>query len=690
MTQPPIAHIDFESFSELDIRKVGTSRMAEHPSTEILCMAWAIGDEEPKCWIPRDAFETLAGLKMLNGQWHHHEPAELFHHFLGDGLVYAWNVEMEIPHWRKIMVKRHGWPAIPDTRWRDTAAVSLTYGLPPKLEHAGHALGLDAQVLKDTRGKTLLNKLAKPRRKKGVPRWTVADAPQDYADLYRYCIQDVVAERAIHHALPTQDLTRKELAIWRLTTRMNLRGVTIDIRDAVRMLEVLEDHRRRLRLELAELTFGMVETENQIEKLVTWAASQGVGLPNLQAETVENLLKSERALPDRVRRVLEIRLSLAKASTKKYDAMENRVCDDGSVKNNVLHHGASTGRDAGRGVQFLNLPRANVANIKGMTDSEADHALDLAHQLLWLDNPVESIGILRGDVHDYAKRSLRSYLVAREGHDLIAADLASIENRITVWLADCKYGINLFEKGLDEYKLFASTRLFPGIDYDEIDSDQRQIAKPAVLGCCFGLAWKGLQRQAEGYGVILTEDKARAAVKGYRTLYHEVVSTWYDLENAAKYAIETGEPSRLRRIRFRMFEDFLMMRLPSGREIAYYQPKVEDCMTPWGKMRPTITHSGFLGNTKVWGRVRLIPGRLFENAVQATARCVMMAGAIRVAKAAAGYEMIIRVYDELVAEVLEGQGDLGEFVELMVKPEPWLTGIPIGADGWRGKRYRKQ
>ena len=38
-------HIDFETRSELDIKKVGAYKYAKHPSTEILCMAYAIDDE---------------------------------------------------------------------------------------------------------------------------------------------------------------------------------------------------------------------------------------------------------------------------------------------------------------------------------------------------------------------------------------------------------------------------------------------------------------------------------------------------------------------------------------------------------------------------------------------------------------------------------------------------------------------
>ncbi len=43
-------HLDFETYSEADLKAVGAYRYAFDPSTEILCAAMALGDEEPYCW----------------------------------------------------------------------------------------------------------------------------------------------------------------------------------------------------------------------------------------------------------------------------------------------------------------------------------------------------------------------------------------------------------------------------------------------------------------------------------------------------------------------------------------------------------------------------------------------------------------------------------------------------------------
>ena len=46
-------HIDFETYSEIDLTEVGAYRYAEHTSTEPLCLAYARDDDnEPRAWVP--------------------------------------------------------------------------------------------------------------------------------------------------------------------------------------------------------------------------------------------------------------------------------------------------------------------------------------------------------------------------------------------------------------------------------------------------------------------------------------------------------------------------------------------------------------------------------------------------------------------------------------------------------------
>ncbi len=415
----PIAHLDLETFSEVDLRLVGSDHYAEHPSTEILCAGWAIEDEPVSVWTPGAA-----------------PPERLFRHVEEGGLVHAWNVGFEIPLMEKVAHERMGWPRIPFVRWRDTAITALTLGLPPALDNAGAALGLEIQKAKW--GRHLVLKLCKPRRpSKRVQdtRWTPKNNPTDFHDLYLYCAKDVEAERAIHHALPMRTLTPRELYLWRLTTRMNRRGWRIDLESVEKMIALLDEHEIECLKELEVVTGGRVRTPRQIQKAKVWLAENGVTLPDLTKDTVTEALspagyESREPLSPEARRFLELRQELGKSSVAKYQAMRSRVCADGTVKELVLHHGASTGRDAGRGIQIQNFPRVNVAKTEeGVTEAFAD----LDHASL------EEIAEKYDSVRTFASKMLRHVLIAREGFDLVAADFSSIETRMSAWLCDCKH-----------------------------------------------------------------------------------------------------------------------------------------------------------------------------------------------------------------------------------------------------------
>jgi DNA polymerase len=89
-----------------------------------------------------------------------------------------------------------------------------------------------------------------------------------------------------------------------------------------------------------------------------------------------------------------------------------------------------------------------------------------------------------------------------------------------------------------------------------------------------------------------------------------------------------------------------------------------------------------------WVRINTYSGRLFENVVQAVARDIMAHAVVNLERA--GYPIVLRVHDELVAEVSAGWGSIEEFESIMATLPAWAEGWPIrAAGGWRGHRYRK-
>ena len=187
----------------------------------------------------------------------------------------------------------------------------------------------------------------------------------------------------------------------------------------------------------------------------------------------------------------------------------------------------------------------------------------------------------------------------------------------------------------------------------------------------------------------MTDDEIKEQiVKPWREAHPMTVKFWYELEDACMAAV--ANPSRVtsaRSIQFRVSGKFLMMRLPTGRLIYYYDPQILPCETSWGEIKDCVTYMTVHSITKKWVRTNTYSGKLAENATQAVARDLMALAMLRVEEA--GYPVILSVHDELISEVPEGFGAVAEFEQIMCELPPWAMDLPLKAAGWRGRRYRK-
>jgi DNA polymerase len=177
-------YIDFESRSTVDIWEVGGWVYSIHPSTQVLCAAYAHEANQPEVLV--DSFGALASLAD--------DPNVTF---------VAHNSFFEYCIWENQMVKKHGLPRIPISRWMCTAAKAAAFGLPRSLDKCAKALDLD--IKKDMGGRAIMLKLCKPRAaRKGEDPSKVYwhESPDDYQKLYDYCVTDVEVERLVDKALP--------------------------------------------------------------------------------------------------------------------------------------------------------------------------------------------------------------------------------------------------------------------------------------------------------------------------------------------------------------------------------------------------------------------------------------------------------------------------------------------------------
>jgi len=345
---------------------------------------------------------------------------------------------------------------------------------------------------------------------------------------------------------------------------------------------------------------------------------------------------------------------------------------EGRIRNTLVYHGASTGRWASRG-------GLNLQNIARPTLEDDDIKLAIPRVF----------GEGKASMAELSSL-VRSAIKASNGKTFVDVDFSSIENRVGVWLAGQNDKVELFRKGLDEYKVFASESLYH-VPYDEVTKDQRQVSKSAVLGAMFGQGAKGLVSYAEGMGVKISEAQAKEAVENYRRSYSKVKNLWYACEQAAIGAVDNpGEVIKVgKHLVLHCAKNTLWMQLPSGRSICWQRPQLELRPTPWGEERYGVTVNSQNTYTRQWGRNILIGSSIFQSAVQGTARDFLAFAMTSLDDA--GYNIINSIHDEvlLLVEEQNGESSLADVIKIMVTPPEWAPDFPLAAEGWHGKRYRK-
>ena len=648
-----IYSIDFETRSAIDLAIHGLDLYANDASTEVLCIAFGTSPENVMVVRPDSPNKGI----LLDGG--------LLEHVRQGGKIQAWNVMFEYAIWNCVCVPKYGWPPLKLEQCIDSMAIAAANNIPQNLEDAGQFL--DAQYKKDPTGKKLIQKLCKPMKTKDINRqnnWQFNEDLELMRQLFNYCAQDVRTEMAITKQL--RPLSSTEQKIWELTQRINLRGVPVDPQELHNAVLAVCRAQDALDNECVALT-GCKPSERA--KLLAWINRNSMDkLDDLTAETVEKMLQCN--INPKVKRALELRQEGSQTSVAKYAKMME-IQRNGKIRNTLVYHGASTGRWASRG--GLNLQNIARPNLK---DEQIACAIPKVFG--------EGVGTM-----SELSSLVRSAIKAPMGKVFVDVDFSSIENRVGVWIAGQTDKVELFRKGLDEYKVFASQSLY-NVPYDEVTKDQRQVSKSAVLGAMFGQGYKGLVKYAEGMGVKITEEQAKNAVDNYRASYSRVRNCWYACQSMSIEAIQNpGDMIGKGKLHFMYAKDMLWMKLPSGRFICWQDPKIETQLTPTGEMREGVTVRNQNTFTRQWGRNNLIGSSIFQSAVQGTARDFLANAMLNLETA--GYELVNSVHDEVLLLVDEQNGEsaMKDVVRIMIKPPSWAPDFPLAAEGWYGKRYRK-
>ena len=657
--------IDLETFSSVPIQKAGAQKYIQSPDFEILLFAYSLNGAGPVCcdFAQGETLPKWVAEALLDPQC----------------LKHAYNAPFE---WG--CLSRYMGRQLPPEQWRCTMFHGLYAGYTAGLDATGRALGLPEDKRKLNTGKALIRYFCVPcapsKANGGRTRNYPHHNPERWQLFKAYCCQDVVTEMEIERrlsAVPVPDFVQKE---WETDLIINSRGVAVDMGMVEGALELGATVRNSLMTEAMQIS-GLTNP-NSVKQLAAWLEEEtGEEVATLRKDTVAKMLARDDNSPQ-IQRMLEIRQELGKTSTKKYDAIEAAVCQDGRVRGLLQFYGANrTGRWAGRLVQVQNLPRTYT------------EPLELARDLV-KGRKLDALKCIYGSVPDTLSQLIRTAFIAAPGNVLIDADFSAIEARVISWLAGEEWRLEVFRTHGKIYEASAS-QMF-GVPLELIKKGNpeyalRQKGKVAELA----LGYQGSTGALINMGALdmgIPEEDLPDIVSRWRDANKRIRDLWYKVDAAAVQVITQGGSVGVNSIVLahewdaNQGTDYMTITLPSGRKLFYNAPQIG--VNQWGN--PSISYMGMDQTTKKWQRIETYGGKLVENCVQAIARDCL-AQAIEHLEAA-GLPVIFHIHDEVVIDIKPWASDkemLAKTVEIMSRPVPWAPGLPLGADGWVGKFFKK-
>lgn len=724
---PNLLYLDTETFSEADLKKVGSYAYAEHPTTEIIICTYAIDDGPVGVWDCTSEPVMPISLRIALRNVMRGRMRIVGHNFLMfDRLVmkHCWGVDIK------------------PRNTIDTMVRAFRHALPGSLDALCEVLGVSADNAKDKRGKALIQRFSKPTPKNyKIRRYTAETHPDEWALFIKYAVSDITAMREVFHKLPRWGNSEFEDRVLELDQLINDRGFKVDVALAEAAIEAVEKHKAQLQEEAQRKYGGSLTGKDFLPILRELAPAHRIH--NAQKSTLNDLLADDD-LPDDARTIIEMRLGAASTASTKYNPLLLGRSSDDRRRGCIQYGGAKrTLRFAGKGFQPQNLARGYYH------DDELDKGIS---------------ALLKGRAHrrfDVAKltaSTVRSCIIPEEGHKFVVADYSNVEGRGLAWLAGEETALDTFRAGLDIYCVTAGKMFGMEPDYIKKErKDLRQIGKACELGLGYAGGVGAFVQFAKNLGLDLV-DMAKtmdgtfpdhiwaATARGYewariqeakrpprpgekddrpsyildkkvwrtcdaikrmwRESHPETVAFWRDIEDAAMAAIRnpgkefTAGPRGVKFSRNVGTDNngnkvagwWLRMTLPSGRVMSYpgVGLSVSKETDEEGKVSTNvrIKYQGENQLTRQWGFQYTYSGKLVENCTQALCRDLLANALLNVE--ANGYPIVLHVHDEIICETPDTPGyTVAELERLMCELPEWAEGFPLVAEGAEMKRYAK-
>jgi DNA polymerase len=644
-THPDDILADFETRSRCDLKKAGARRYAADPSTGITSVVWQFrGVRKRACPVhPHLGTHALADLYADVRQCRRF----VAHHANFDvSILRAVNPFLDLPL----------------SKIDCTMARAQSLALPGGLDQVCKTLGIRG---KDPRGRDLVMKTCRPQRD-----GTFNEDVQTFRELLEYNDVDVDCLIDLDGRLPP--LTPDERLIFERTWRKNEIGLPIDVHLATAIAMRRQEIEQESTATLMELTQNAVTKLSQRQRIIEWCNSgnRAAGLKSTQKHIVAEKLADENLHPD-VRIVLELLQSEGGSAPLKAQALLNRHVN-GFYKDATRYFGARSGRGTSEGANMFNIARPS-----GKYDGQDGRPT--------IDSVIQ--GLKAGFKYNNIALTdcLRSTIVAPQGWMVCDNDLSNAEYRIALWMAGDTERLNVLATGGDPYiyNAIAMGRCPPG-STKKTHPHERQSYKSVTLGGNYQLGWETYMAHQRRAGNNVDEIKARSDIDGYRQANPLLVSLWFALADAFKFAIYE-QPGRIfpaGKVAFQKdSHGTVWMLLPSGRAVPHYSAHI----TYGGKMAFFRAKFGAMLRQKAFG------GSLLEIACQSMTRDLVTAAEADIERELPDVILILDVYDSILSLTRTDVASVRsqQMREIMRRPRAWTSGLPLDCEGYESERMRK-
>lgn len=658
--------IDIETYSDNELKKSGVYRYCESPAFEIILFAYSIDGGEVQVvdllggeTIPGEVLNALTDDTVTKWAYNANFERVCLSRYLRDRGVsldsFADN------HFSSEYLGKAQY--LNPESWRCSMVWAAYMGLPLSLENVGTVLGLGKQKMKE--GKDLIRYFCKPcyptikngQRTRNLP----CHEPEKWATFKDYNRRDVETEMAVQEKLKKFSVPDSVWAEYTQDQEINDRGVALDMVFVRRAIEANEQSKAELTRLMREIT--ALDNPNSVIQMKGWLADQGYATPSIGKKAIAEMLKTA---PESLEEVLTLRQQLAKSSVRKYQSMENAVCNDGRAHGMFQFYGANrTGRWAGRLIQLQNLPQNHMPDL--------EHARQLVRS-----GDYKTLEMLYDPLPEVLSELIRTAFVPKQGRKLVVADFSAIEARVIAWLAGEKWRNEVFATHGKIYEASASQMFKVPIESVTKGSPLRQKGKISELALGYGGS-VGALKALGALEMGLEESELQPLVNAWRAANPCITKLWWDVDRAAMIAVRERTTTQTHGIKFSCRSGMLFITLPSGRQLAYVKPRI-------GSNRfggECVTYEG-VGNTKRWERLESYGPKFVENIVQATSRDILSFAM----QSQRHCEIVMHIHDEMVIEA-DPRMSTKVLCEQMSRTPPWAKGLMLRADGYECSFYKK-